>query len=103
MVTAQFSIVEVYTVATLVVSTTFLFIHNQKHDLINYPRYVLRIPMTLFQVEHPQISLLMGGNFIILHLNNAEILLKASKYGGKLKNGLNKNNKKEEYAKQKYW
>jgi len=45
-----------------------------------------QIPMKLFQAEHPQISLLMGGNFTLLHLNNAaEILLKASKYGGKLK------------------
>jgi len=41
-VTAQFSIVEVYTIATVVVSTTFLFIHNKKYGLINFPRYVLR-------------------------------------------------------------
>jgi hypothetical protein len=47
-----------------------------------------QIPMKLFQAEHPQISLLMGGNFTILHLNIAEIILKASKYGGKLKRGI---------------
>ena len=48
MVTAQVSIVEVYTVAT-VVSTSFLFTRNQKHNtrnqkhnLINFPHYVLR-------------------------------------------------------------
>jgi len=41
--------------------------------------------MKLFQVEHPQISLFKGGNFTLLHLNNAKFLLKASKYGSKLK------------------
>jgi len=63
-----------------------------------------QIPMKLFQVEHAQISLLTGGgNFTLLHLNNAEFLLKASHYGGKLKKAYNKNNKKQEYAKQKHW
>jgi len=47
-----------------------------------------QIRMKLFQVEHPHISLFMGGNFTLLHLNNAKFLLKASKYGGKLKKGL---------------
>jgi hypothetical protein len=47
-----------------------------------------QIPMQLFQAEHPQISLLMGGNFTLLQSNNAEILLKASHYKGKLKKGL---------------
>ena len=47
-----------------------------------------QIPLKLFQVEYPQISLLMGGNFTLLHLNNEEVLLKANKYGGKLKKGL---------------
>ena len=50
-----------------------------------------QIPMKLFQDEHPQISLFRGrggGNVTLLHLNNAEILLKASKCGGKLKNGI---------------
>jgi hypothetical protein len=39
-----------------------LFIHNQTQDLINFPRYFYeQITMKLFQVHHPQMSLLMGG------------------------------------------
>jgi hypothetical protein len=88
-VTAQFSIVEVYTVATVVVSTTFcLFTTKHMTSLTFHVTFYEQIPMKLFQVGHPQISLLMGGNFTLLHLNNADILLKASKYGGKLRKGL---------------
>ena len=47
-----------------------------------------QIRIKFFQVEHPQISLIVGSNFTLLNLNNAEILLQNNKYWGKLKKGL---------------
>ena len=39
-----------------------VFVQQQKHGLIKFPRYVLRkIRIKFCKVEHPQITLLMGA------------------------------------------